>query len=465
MTVTHSAFIGSVSVPNSASLSAPVPGCTLGSGTAGDHLAIRALLADGGRETMLGEFQSQLDEPTYEPSDRLVVRLGSTIVSHVHLRNRELRFGVRQVPVTWFADLMTAPKFRRRGLASSLVAVAERQAQADGAELALVRTSFPHLFERRGWIPWGRPSYSLAGTREILADLVGGPAESPSSLEAVIHGTRPAPLTTRLWRHVEQAALERIYEFHTQNGYGAPVRNTDYWRWLVSRHAFDAIYVAVSGRDRWSLDAKGIVGYAIVKQDRVIELLTSPARPDAAESLMSRVCGEFIEQDRCDLRFEGAPNHPWHRRLVAAGGEYHCPDRESGQVMLARVLDPIDFLTKLRGELAVRARSANLPVGAELSIRFGSFAARIAVIDDAETGVNVQVECAPTVDATNDPSTKGGVECDLSTFTQWMLGHVDVSASRAEARARFPHQEAFELARTLFPQLPFWHPTWDDLRV
>lgn len=452
MTLMQSALLGSASLPNAAPLGASLPGCFLSVASAGDHLAIRALLMDGGREGWAGEFQAQLEEPTYEPTDRLVIRNGAAIAAHVHLRNRELNFGSRRIPATWLADLITAPKFRRRGLGSSLVAAAERQALADGAELALVRTTQPRLFQRRGWVAWGRPSYSRAGAREILAHLVRRQGEPSASLEGVFQGARPAPLTTRLWRHVEQAALERMYHHHTQGSYGPPVRSSDYWRWLVSRHGFDAIYVAVAGRDRWSLDAKGIVGYALVKQDRVVELFTAPERPDAGESLMARVCGEFIEQDRCDLRLDAAPNHPWHAELIAAGGEYSNPDSEAGSVSLARILDAPRFLAKLSGEFSARASRANLPVGAELAIRCGSLAARLVVVADGEVQVLL------------DAPSERAVECDAATLSQWLLGHLRVDAPPTAGRiVRWPDRESLAAAKVLFPKLPYWRPVWDDL--
>jgi hypothetical protein len=139
---------------------------------------------------------------------------------------------------------------------------------------------------------------------------------------------------------VEQTALERIYHANAIRCVGAPVRTSDYWRWLVSRHAYDAIYVAVSGRDRWSLDGKGIVGYAVVKNDRVIEMLAAPGRADALEELAARVCGECIERDRCQFFLEGPVDHPWHHELRAAGGASETLDTDHGQSLMAKVFDP-----------------------------------------------------------------------------------------------------------------------------
>ena len=349
------------------------PRLTLGPANAGDHLSIRALLAEVGCEPSVSEFHARLEEPFYEPTDRLLVRQGDSLVAHVRLQNREIHFGAQVLPVAWLTDLATLPEYRRRGLASELVSAAERQMRAEGAALGLVRTAHPGLFLRRGWTPWGRASQSRAGVREVLAQIVRRHAEQPRVLEPVTPIVRPDPLSTRLWRHVEQSALERIYNANVTRGFGAAVRTSDYWRWLVSRHGFDAIYVAIAGRDQWSLDAQGIVGYAVVKQDRIVELLAAPERPDTIEHLIGRLCGEFIEQDRYELRLDAAPDHPWHAEMVAAGGSLATPQAGKRQFLMARMFDPASFLLGLRADLAALLEPPGSTPAAQLSLHAPAF--------------------------------------------------------------------------------------------
>ena len=315
-------------------------GLTLDVGNAGDHPSIRALFAQAGCDMPANEFSMRLDEPFYEPHDRLLARRGMKLAGHVRVQNRELYLLDSVVPVGWLVELAALPEFGGPRLAGQMIAAAEVKMRSEGAALALVRTDMPALFAQAGWTRWGRFTQTRAGTRETLAHISGRRSPQARCVEQVNPPVRPTQLSTRLWRHVEQTALERIYHANAIHCIGAPVRTSDYWRWLVSRHAYDAIYVAVSGRDRWSLDGKGIVGYAVVKHDRVLEMLAAPNRPDALEELAARVCGEFIEHDRYNLFLEGPADHPWHHELRAAGGRSETLDNDHGQLLMAKVLEP-----------------------------------------------------------------------------------------------------------------------------
>ncbi|MFO0821050.1 MAG: GNAT family N-acetyltransferase [Pirellulales bacterium] len=423
----------------------------LGPASAGDHLTIRALLADAGREPSMAEFQSQIDEPYYEPTDRLVVRQGMKLLSHVRIQNRTIHFGRRTLPVAWLTDLATISEYRRRGFASALVAAAERQMQTNGAVLGLVNATHPGLFLRRGWIPWGRPSHARAGARDVLAQIVRRREDRPKVLESVGPAVRPLPsLSTRLWRHVEQSALERIYEANVANSYGPAARSSEYWRWLVSRHGHDAIYVAVAGRDRWTLDTSNIVGYAVVRNCHLVELFAAPERPDAIEHLMTRICGEFIEEDRNDVWLDAAPNHPWYAEMLAAGGELVRPDSEHGHTLMARLFQPLAFLGELAPELTSRVRGESEWIGAKLALRAGSLQATLVI---HEGRVEVQLGA----------DGESWLEGELGPMSQAILGHDAIPTLLADGRLHASDARSARLASLLFPKLPYWHPTWDDL--
>lgn len=356
-----STHLPSAHLPNAHSFATECPtGLTLSVGNAGDHPSIRALFAQAGYDIPSNEFSMRLDEPFYEPHDRLLARRGMTLAGHVRVQHRELYLRETVVPATWLVELAALPEFGGQRLAAHLIAAAEVKMRTEGAALGLVRTDTPALFAQAGWTRWGRFSQTRAGTRETLAHISGRrmpqsrgaetinspinqpinqPINSPVNL-SVNPPAKPTQLSTRLWRHVEQTALERIYHANAIRCVGAPVRTSDYWRWLVSRHAYDAIYVAVSGRDRWSLDGKGIVGYAVVKNERVLEMLAQTDRPDALEELAARVCGEFIERDRYDLCLEGPHDHSWHHELRSSGGRSETSDADCGQVLMAKVFEP-----------------------------------------------------------------------------------------------------------------------------
>jgi hypothetical protein len=48
-------------------------------------------------------------------------------------------------------------------------------------------------------------------------------------------------------------------------------------------------------------------------------------------------------------------------------------------------------------------------------------------------------------------------------FARLMLGHSDVSEAVAQERIIPSTQTALETAQALFPRVPLWRPTWDDL--
>ena len=116
-------------------------------------------------------FQSQLDEPTYEPSDRLLVKHGDRVAAHLRLIGRDMQFGAATLPISYVADLAILPEFRGRGYASALLDAAERRMRQEGALLGLLRTSEPDFYRRRGWVVCGRHSYSAAGCHHVLAHL------------------------------------------------------------------------------------------------------------------------------------------------------------------------------------------------------------------------------------------------------------------------------------------------------
>ena len=95
-------------------------------GSAGDHALIHQFLISIFHQPSASEFQAQLDEPRYEPSDRLLTKVDGQIAGHVRLLHREMRFGDLVVPVGIVADLATLPKYRQHGCATALLSAARK---------------------------------------------------------------------------------------------------------------------------------------------------------------------------------------------------------------------------------------------------------------------------------------------------------------------------------------------------
>lgn len=450
--------------------------------SSGDHLVIHNFLLGVCQAPSASEFQSQLEDPRYEPMDRLVVRHNQRIVGHVRQLQRELYFDGINVPAGGLCDLVIAPEYRRRGFGAQLVFAAERELIRGGALLGFTRTVAPQLFARRGWVTWGRHCYSKARTRDVLAEL-SQRERTPSAPVDALHPPLPAsPLSTRIWRHVERAALVRLFAQNMQGVCGGTVRSDEQWAWLVSRRAYDSIYVAVSGKDKWDLDERPLVGYAIVKDSRIVELMAAPNRPDAGAQLLRRVCGDFIERDMHHVRLDGPPNSPWHRVMVRSGGELVERDVDSQQTLMAKLFNPLGWLQRLRPLLAERARRAGLD-RLTLQLRVAGAAYRVTIAGD-------------TVEVANDSVVDAGlnhvVEMSGDMFARLTLGELQLSqasdvkrvmgrepsgsasalvsgdacegaAEREGAQIRGSSREALAIADALFPRRTFWRPPFDEL--
>lgn len=423
----------------------------------GDHPSVLNLLGCVFQAPSQTEFQAQLEHPFYEPTDRLIAKRGDEVVAHVRNLNRELHFGQVTLPVTYVSELATGREYRERGIALALIQAAENRAQSEGAVFAVTRTCVPRLFEQCGWAPCIRHCFSTAGPRDLLAHLnVTGQVnhDEVSDWAARIHpGYRPPPaLNIRLWRHVEQAALARLYAENTLQTYGTMVRSEGYWRWLVSRHGYERIYVAIEGPDKLDLDdsLEPIVGYAAMKEGRIVEMMTSPSRPDSAVQLLARACGDAIERDHHEVRIDAAPGHPLHQVFSLAGGTHYARETAGGDTIMVKLFDPLRFLEGLCPTLHERAKAASLPRPLELGLMLNGDKYQIAI---TRRGVRLE------------PGRLGRsyITCNTDQLTQLLLGHLNVKQSVAAERLQASTQVAIESASVLFPKLPFWLPPLDDL--
>ena len=423
---------------------------SLTTGRSGDHYPVFELLSSIFNAPSPGEFQAQLEEPWYEPSDRLLLKDGARIVSHLRLYHRDMRLGSHWLPVAGITELATRQEYRGQGCATALIAAAERQMREDGTVLGLVRTTSPELFLRAGWSYCGRHCYSETGTREILAQLSATESSRVAAASPSPHDSRPAPLSTRIWRHVERAALERLYLQNTRHACGPIQRSDEYWRWLISRRAYDTIYVAVEGPDKLDLDETPIVGYAVTKGDRIVEIMGDARLPAARTQLVARICGDAIERDVHSIRLDAPPNDPLHRLFVAAGGQHRWREIDSGQALMAKLLDPLDFLSQLLPQIFDRAKNAGLTLPTELGLQIGEMKLRLVV-----TRRSAKVE--------RGKLGRSYITCGLQDLTPLFVGHLDAKALPPDGPWQCSTRTAAELANVLFPRLPLWRPPLDEI--
>jgi predicted acetyltransferase len=408
------------------------------------------------------EFHAQLDEPGYEPSDRLLVKEGEQLAAHVRLARQTIQLGSMTVPACRFMDLATGPEYRSRGLATALLAAAERAAAERGALVALTRTRVPALFARLGWTVCGRHLFSTAAPRAVLAELSNSPDESDDASRAMPFFVAPLQtLTVRPLRRIELPAVVRLYEQNLAGRFGWPIRSEAYWEWLLARGACDRLYIAATEPDSGDLPTllNSIVGYAFVRQFRVAELVTAPNRQDVARHLLARVCADVVEQDGWQVRFDGPADHFLHELLHAAAGEFTDSREIGGEVFMAKLLDPLAVLRRHASDLAARAKAAQLrrPFELGLELRSGS---------RGEDGVveryRLKFGRRSTQITTGGPA-RHCIAVRYGDLAALVLGDMSAQEMAAAKRLKASSRKALLMAGAVFPGGAWWHPPLDDL--
>jgi GNAT superfamily N-acetyltransferase len=415
------------------------PVAELTSARAGDHPEIYQFLLAVFQGPSREEYHAVQDDPAYDPAQRLLIKREGRIAAHLQLTQRTMCFGQQRLPIGIVNWLGTLPEFRSQGYARWLLQRAEHQMRGQGAVLGVLRTRIPQFFRSAGWAVCGRYSHAEAMAREVLARLAAEP------------GPR-LPLSIRLWRHVELPSLMRIYAQNTSLAYGPLERIESYWRWLISRKAFDHIIVAIHGRDRMELvDTNApIVGYGVVSQGRVVELLTSPDYPTTAIQILARACGDTIERNRHTIVVEAPPGDPLHALLAEAGGSCNSGEVDGGEVQMVKVIDPAQFVKAIEPALVERARKANLPATCDLGLFIEGTKHMLAV-----TGRSARL--------TMGKLGRSYLALKWNECQRLLLGHNDVAEAVRQERIVPSTQIALETAQSLFPRLPLWRPRWDEL--
>lgn len=412
---------------------------------AGDHHAIHQFLTVVFHAPSWDAFLASLDDPFYEPVDRLLVKRGEAIVAHAHLAKRTMQFAGQSLPVAGFSWLGTLPEYRGQGYATRLLRAAHRRMAADGAVLGILRTRAPHFFRREGWAVCGRHSQSRAAAREVLAQIANRAGAAPQTAGG---------LCIRPWRQVELPALLRLYDRGIARRDGGIERSEAYWRWLLSGKSIGQIFVASVGPERQELDhyCASIVGYCITADDSVLEIATDPAHPTAATQLLARACGEAIERDVNDITLHAPPDHPLHGLFEAAHGTLHHQEAHLGEVFMVKLLDPHGFLRAQCGDLRQRAEAAGLPRPCELGLSIEGEKHRLAI-------GRRSVKLLP-----------GGLgrsylRCNIAEFTRLVMGHLDIEEAAASGRLEVSTRLALQAAQALFPRRPLWRSPLDDRAV
>jgi len=383
-----------------------------------------------------------------------------------------MHFGSATIPVAGLTGLGVAPEHRNQGLGTHLLRAAESRMAIGGALVGVLRTSLPHFFRRSGWALCGQASCRRADARALLARLLA-------------RGLIPRPrrrLHIRPWLQWEQAGLARLYnqnvlpvgtdhagsaagdaamagwrgplghQPHASRAiaYGPLERTSSYWHWLVNRHGYDQLYVALDGPQQLELGeiSTRIVGYAVTRGEQILELMAAPDCPRAAVELLARCCGDAIEHDRHCVLLHAPPWSPLFEIFDEAGG---CgpPRAAEREVYMMRLLDPLELLRQLCDQFERRAAAAHLSRPLDLGL--------------LREGQKFQLELGRDgVAATSQRLGRSYLRLNVADFTRLVLGQLDWEAAIVDGRLECSTALAREAGRVLFPAIPLWRPPWDD---
>lgn len=419
-------------------------GPRLVTGHAGDHALVHALLRAVNQAPSHEDFGTWLDEPSYEPSDRLLVKHGERIVAHVQLLHRTAWFDGVKVPLGSVRDLAMLPEYAHAGYDQLLLSTAERRMRDGQAIASLVRTDRPEPFRAAGWVDVRARGYSQASIGNVLAHL---------SVQAAPSQRRPRPLRIRRWRHVEMDAVRAVYTAAAARYWGALYRAEQYWQWLVGRKAHSDLIVAVDGADEWDNLAtqSRIVGYAVTHGARVLELCCLPAYARAAPRLLVRACQDAIERDRHTLSLHTPASDPLHELIVTAGGSWCADERGASGTLLVKLLDPPRWIEAIYPILRRRAKGAGLPRPLGLCFDDGDEQYRLVVTRRSSRLVA-------------DDATRADVRCDPQALWALLVGNLNVARAREAGRLQVADDDTLHRLAVLFPPALFWQSQFDALR-
>jgi hypothetical protein len=231
----------------------------------------------------------------------VLAQKGTRVIGHVEFSLARLCFEGGSAPVALLRHLAMLPEHARPGLAAALLAEAEEKARGVGAAAAIF--GGPGEPIGPGWRPLPAERRWLAPAARLVARL--------ESLRKGTLDARPRPLI-RPWRLVELDALMRIYSARAAHRSGACFRDEACWNWLLNRQAHDRIYLALEGQDRGSFeDISGRVrAYLTLRGRQVVEVAAERGHEEALLDLLTRACGDALEETAPLLAYVGAADDP-----------------------------------------------------------------------------------------------------------------------------------------------------------
>ena len=430
-------------------------------GNAGDHKLISQLLGLANQSSLADDFQSRLDEPQYLPSDRLVIRRNEQLVGHVQVSKLVGWFHGQRCPMARLQDFVTLPEYRSAGFDAPLLEVAESVAINEGAIFGFVRTDRPEWFEQQGWSCCRGQGHTRANTRAILSHLDAHQSRRK-------HHTSTVEI--RSWRHFQLESILKLYQQLSTGMWGTLQRSLENWQWLVGRKAHDQILIAVEKEanpakelvppeDLATEDLTSdphrqidIVGYAIVRDSCIVEMLTLPGHSAVRSQLLLELCRDAIDLDHHFISLHTPAADPMHELLVTAGGSWIAENAASTGRAMLKLLAPDRWVERLYPLLHERAREAGIARPLEIDFAVGEKTLRLTLTRRSSRLEPIGHSAA-------------AIQCSSLTLQDLLTSNLTFPEAIAQGRLRTPHLSLLRTLAALFPPKLFWQSAFPLLRL
>ncbi len=398
-------------------------------GSEADHEAVYQTLLHVFHGPDRESFLGALGDPAYQPDHRLLAKVDSKVVSHVHLTQRTIRYGSTNLPINGVMWVGTLPEFRGMGFAQNLMRMASDRARQGGAVLQALTTGMPQFYRPLGWGVCGRQTFAQVLSRNL-----------PQVSDGVVEG-RGGFWHVRPWRQVELGDLMTLYDNQYARTTGSVVRTEEYWRWIIGRRYAHVIWVACQGET--------VRGYAFIKDHKILEIAYDPAYPQALRALLGRVRAEALERAYPEVTIYAPSDHPVMEIARSSSGRITDQEAYDGTVSMYHIPDLGRFLTAVLPELSRRAVESGSPLPLELGLCSGDH--RWLIHADAR---KARIE--------PDKLSRRYLTLSPSGLVRLLMGHSSIDQAIEEEGFIASASTAIDAARILFPPAPIWRSPLDS---
>lgn len=283
--------------------------------------------------------------------DLRVVEVDGKIVSMMMLTRRPLRIGTAIVNGAIVGPVATHPDYQKKGYCSIVMRNAVQYMKTQGFDLTIL-WGIPRLYPRYGYSP------SMMKTEIIVKPVDNGSAENASH-------------EFRSFTEADLEQMTQIYHNNTATWTCSEIRSPKMLDWK-------------SGGPKVELDVltrkSRVIGYWALGTDwygRPCVHEIGVSNPEACESIF-RILQETAKKKGVkELHCTTHPDHPFYRFAFRHGCDISI---HSGEAGMARVLNLVSLLTKMKNELERRVRfsefhdsECNLQISSEEENAFLNF--------------------------------------------------------------------------------------------